>query len=789
MNPSDEGPGLISSWWRKLIDNPDTPRIAVAAACFLLVFAVTTNHMLNPRSAVPHVGDIARRDFAANRDTTYIDSEETAAAKIAAEDAIRPVYTADANINAGILSDLTSFFVTLDSYSVQLKNALSFTSNTPVEHRSTPIINDDGTVYYPIPDETPKTPAEIEDEAVTALLDKLDKALHIRRHLVGPVTDEDIKALLGMDFEAQAMIKSIVDSSIRERILGLIQQDESSLVDALEVLRNTVITKIENTSLNANEGRISILLAGYFLRPNATIDQAKTQEERARAREAASDVIKEVSEGEIFLRAGERVTQEDVDIMVSLGMTAEAAAASVWINIVLFTVVLGIAFLLGITYLPGRSMPQLQDLRFYLLFYTILIIGYLSSFFLLQTFTAGKSGSEQPIYMLVASLPMVGTAVLFSHYFTRMLSATVTSFMAITITIASGEPALLLPSIFPSLAASLLIRRDCPKNLMIRAIIIIPVLWAISVLAIIFSATLDITVISENWWILLLGMIPAPIAMLLSNVVLDTAFNIPTASRLREFDSQDHPLLRKLQLEAPGTWHHSMMVGLIAEAACQALGGNSLLVRVACMYHDIGKAKRPEFFIENQRSGSNVHDKYSPWLSKIIVESHVKDGIAMARAHGLPEELVGMIPQHHGTTLIKYFFRKALAMSEDGYVNEYDYRYPGPKPQSLEAACINLADACESATRSLEEPTPHRIKALVERIYEDRLLDGQYDECGLALNQLEIIKETIIERLIGAYHARIEYPEEDELRRQFQLKRAEGEKPTSKKEPLPVTDE
>jgi len=361
--------------------------------------------------------------------------------------------------------------------------------------------------------------------------------------------------------------------------------------------------------------------------------------------------------------------------------------------------------------------------------------------------------------------------------------------MAITITIASGEPALLLPSIFPSLAASLLIRRDCPKNLMIRAIIIIPVLWAISVLAIIFSATLDITVISENWWILLLGMIPAPIAMLLSNVVLDTAFNIPTASRLREFDSQDHPLLRKLQLEAPGTWHHSMMVGLIAEAACQALGGNSLLVRVACMYHDIGKAKRPEFFIENQRSGSNVHDKYSPWLSKIIVESHVKDGIAMARAHGLPEELVGMIPQHHGTTLIKYFFRKALAMSEDGYVNEYDYRYPGPKPQSLEAACINLADACESATRSLEEPTPHRIKALVERIYEDRLLDGQYDECGLALNQLEIIKETIIERLIGAYHARIEYPEEDELRRQFQLKRAEGEKPTSKKEPLPVTDE
>ncbi len=171
-----------------------------------------------------------------------------------------------------------------------------------------------------------------------------------------------------------------------------------------------------------------------------------------------------------------------------------------------------------------------------------------------------------------------------------------------------------------------------------------------------------------------------------------------------------------------------------------------------------------------------MHDKYSPWLSKIIVESHVKDGMAMARAHGLPSELIDNIPQHHGTSLIAYFFRKALALSDDGFVNEYDYRYPGPKPQSPESACINLADAAESATRSLEEPTPHRIESLVNRIYENRLLDGQYDECGLALNQLDKIKSTIIDRLIGAYHARIDYPEEEELRRQFQLKRAEGDK-------------
>ena len=151
------------------------------------------------------------------------------------------------------------------------------------------------------------------------------------------------------------------------------------------------------------------------------------------------------------------------------------------------------------------------------------------------------------------------------------------------------------------------------------------------------------------------------------------------------------------------------------------------------------------------------------------------------------KELVDLIPQHHGTCLIKYFFRKALAMSDDGYVNEYDYRYPGPKPQTLEAACINIADAAESAARSLDEPTPHRIESLINKIYEERLLDGQFEECGLALNDLETIKDTIIDRLIGAYHARIEYPEEEELRRQFQLKRAEGDK--SVIEPLPKSDD
>ena len=390
-------------------------------------------------------------------------------------------------------------------------------------------------------------------------------------------------------------------------------------------------------------------------------------------------------------------------------------------------------------------------------------------------------GSPASILLILSSLPVIGAAVLLAHYFNRMAASTVSGFLAVLVTLAVSDPTVLMPALLPSLVGSLLIRRDATRSQLIRAIIILPLIWVAAILAQTYTSGMDLSLLRRYAWVLLYGVVPTPIAMVLANFVLDGAFNIPTANRLREFDSPDHPLLKKLQLEASGTWHHSMMTGLIAEAACQALGGNTLLVRVSCMYHDIGKIRRPEFFVENQFSGVNVHDKYSPWLSKIIIESHVKDGVAMAHASGLPQEMIDMIPQHHGTSLITYFFRKALAMAEDGHVNEYDYRYPGPKPQSLEAACINLADACESATRTLKEPTPHRIESLVHRIYEERLLDGQYDECGLALNQLDTIKTIITERLIGAYHARIEYPEEEELRRQFQLKRAEHGKETGHK--------
>ncbi len=774
MPSSDEGPPVISALWRRIFESPVTPRVAVTLACFLLIFAITANHLAHPKSPIPLVGDVAGKDYKATNSIIYTDTEATKIARDASAREVGPEYKIDVIANNRVIVNLKEFFSRIDELAVEIKlieelaSPTEETEGTEPTSPEGPEINEEATIPINLDD--------VRDSAATELLDLLDNYLYNSHLLQNKLTGEDLINLINLDSITRENVHSIIESSLRDHMRYFIFAVDDELRNELSALNETIIRKAEESGFSPENSLLAAQTGKYFLRPNAVLDDEATALARDQAREDTEPIRKEVRNGEIYLRTGEVITQEHIDIMMELGMVGGARPQNIWITILLFTLILALALVMGSIYTVGRGIRQFNDPRYYLLFYTIITIAYLSSFFLIQRLTSADGARPAELLLSLASLPVIAAAVLISHYFTRILALLVSGFLAVIVTLAAGEPSLLLPTLFTSLLACIMIERDCQKSLMIRAIIILPLAWVTALIAQAYSAGIPLAILGENPWFLLLGTAPAPVALVLANFVLDAAFNIPTSSRLAEFDNQDHPLLRKLQFEAPGTWHHSMMVGLIAEAACQAIGGNTHLVRVACMYHDIGKLRRPEFFIENQHGGVNVHDKYSPWLSKIIIESHVKDGIAMAKAHGLPQELIDMIPEHHGTSLISYFFRKALAMSEDGFINEYDYRYPGPKPQTPEAACINLADAAESATRSLEEPTPHRIESLVNKIYEERLLDGQFDECRLDLNELETIKDTIIDRLIGSYHARIDYPEEEELKRQLQLKRAEGDK-------------
>ncbi|MFB4166510.1 HD family phosphohydrolase [Virgibacillus sp. JSM 102003] len=238
--------------------------------------------------------------------------------------------------------------------------------------------------------------------------------------------------------------------------------------------------------------------------------------------------------------------------------------------------------------------------------------------------------------------------------------------------------------------------------------------------------------------------------------IFETGLGILSDIKLLSLASPNHPLLRKILTESPGTYHHSVMVANLSESACEVIGANGLLARVGAYYHDIGKTVRPHYFIENQLSISNPHDIIEPRQSAEIIINHPYDGAAMLKKHKLPKEIINIAMQHHGTTLLKYFYFKEKESNR--YVKEINFRYPGPKPQTKEAAIICICDSVEAAVRSLNEPTEEKIEEIVSSIINDRLMDGQLNECPLTLMELDKVHQTICKSLKGIFHSRIQYP-------------------------------
>jgi len=256
------------------------------------------------------------------------------------------------------------------------------------------------------------------------------------------------------------------------------------------------------------------------------------------------------------------------------------------------------------------------------------------------------------------------------------------------------------------------------------------------------------------------GILSSMLAMIFIPI-LESLFNYTTDVKLLELSNLNHPLLKEMLIKCPGTYHHSMMVGSMVEAAAEEIGANPLLGKVMCYYHDIGKMSHASYFIENQKPGNNPHDHISPYMSKTLLVAHVKDGVEMGMSYKLGQPIIDGILQHHGTTLINFFYNKALDMVQEGEtVAEGEFRYPGPKPQFREVALCMLADSIEAAARSLDEPTPARLQNIVRNIIQKKFLDGQLDECNLTLKDLTKVENAFVKILLGIYHQRIDYPKE-----------------------------
>ena len=246
--------------------------------------------------------------------------------------------------------------------------------------------------------------------------------------------------------------------------------------------------------------------------------------------------------------------------------------------------------------------------------------------------------------------------------------------------------------------------------------------------------------------------------------IIEQAFGIATSMTLLDYSDANQPLLRKLAMEAPGTFSHSLLIGSIAETAAESIGTNGLLCRVGAYYHDIGKIHKPAYFIENQMGSASRHEQLSPAMSQLVIAGHVKDGIEIAKEFGLPAVLRQFIETHHGTTLMEYFYHEAKKQQDDKQmtISDSEFRYPGPKPKSKEAAIVMLADAAESACRSLADHTPAKVETLVHGLAMKRLQDGQFDECDLTLRELSRIEASLSKSLAAHHHGRIAYPKDEE---------------------------
>lgn len=479
------------------------------------------------------------------------------------------------------------------------------------------------------------------------------------------------------------------------------------------------------------------------LRPNLFFNPDRTEERRQEAMEAVDPVV--VARGVTIVRDGELITQEDLIRLRDAGLLREETDIQGLLGALLvgiFSVLLSGAYLRHF-----RPHIYRNEAHIVLLGFLVLVV-------------VGATRAIWPVSGYLAPVA-VGTMLI-----AILLDGQVAVFMSAVIAVLVGflsaeELRYILVAMVGGFTGALAVSRVGQRSDLMKAGFQVGGANALTiVILMLVSGQMHPSDLSM-WRDVLVGGANGLISGILtigSLPYLEGFFGLVTSVKLIELSNPNQPLLRELMVKAPGTYHHSIMVANLAEAAVEEIGGNSLLARVGAYYHDIGKMRRPYFFIENQMSGENPHDKLAPNLSALIITAHVKEGLEMAQEHGLPREITRFIPEHHGTSRVTYFYNRAAEESGEDIMEE-NFSYEGPKPSTKESAVVMLADAAEAAVRSLTRPTPGRIEAVVRKVIRDRLNDGQLDRADLSLRDLDAVAQAFVRVLTGIFHARIEYPE------------------------------
>ncbi|MBU5348833.1 HD family phosphohydrolase [Paenibacillus lautus] len=535
----------------------------------------------------------------------------------------------------------------------------------------------------------------------------------------------------------------------------------NEIVDA-DTARTRVAERVNTSSLNDRTAREVVQeLASLTITANKFYDEVATKNAKVEARENTPPVF--IKQGDILVAKGQLITPELYELLGKNGLLKDDINYWPELGVLLLSVLLSLGILTFIRQSePGKFKYNNSQLLMLVLVYVITLIPMHLTAFL-------QSDSQMYVGYLA---PVAIGAILVTLLLETSLayfSVIIFSIMASVILNVQGELFDFKFGLFAavtSCVAIFSIHRASQRSTMLKGGIMASLFGALIVFIMLLLNN-DTWTTSETLYsigfaiagglltaILVIGLMP----------FFEVTFGILSALKLVELSNPNHPLLRKLLTETPGTYHHSVMVGNLSEAAAEAIGANGLLCRVGSYYHDIGKTKRPIYFIENQNNMENPHDSIEPKLSKSIIVAHARDGVEMLKEYKLPKPIRDIAEQHHGTTFLHYFYHKAVRQAEEQGIEldftEDDFRYPGPKAQSKESAIVGIADSVEAAVRSLRKPTVEQVESMIEKIIKGRLDDHQFNDCDLTMKELDIIAKTLKETVMGIFHSRIEYPED-----------------------------
>ncbi len=720
----------IRKWWKSIFkeskfSDPLVRKILWGIIFFIILVVILTIDFF-PNQLDLNAGEVSNTNIVAEKTTTFTDKEKTEELKKEAAESAPRVYEENKKVNEIVNQKIDNLFITAAKLRSQVyseednQELTEGNSESNGGNKETNLNNGD------------KLSVE---EKIQKLITEIDENYAGKTYnLLITGNEESIN-------KVRESTREIMNKHLNNRILP----------DDIETVKNSFEEEVEELDLSNDYQDMVLNILNTTVQPNMNFNEEGTQQRKEEARENVEPVTRTVRQGEVIIRKGDVVTEEDIKVLEALGLQKPQVD---YINIIGIVFVILILIISAAYYLWQYNPKIWNDNK------KLVLIEALTIFIVLLA----KIISIFQINYLMYLVPVAAASILIAVLIDSKASIVITLFISMLVALVfGGEFDVFIVGFIGGLIGVFSVSKVSQRSDLVRA-----GFYVSGVLIILIFAMNSIQL--TNDWIMMtqaigMGILNGILVAILANGLLpylENGFGFTSAVKLLELSNPSQPLLKRMLVEAPGTYHHSVIVGNLAEAAADKVkGADSLLARVAAYYHDIGKLRRPYFFIDNQFGGENPHDKISANLSALILKSHVKDGVELAKEYKLPDEIIDIIKEHHGTNLISFFYQEAVKNSKHDEIKESDFRYDGPKPQSKEAAIIMLADIVEATVRSKQfnKNNHNRIESFVRSIIREKLTENQLDECDLSLKDLDIIAENFVKVLTGIYHQRIEYPD------------------------------